>query len=49
MITRPGHHLHRTLHRNIDWWAISEAPFEPRALQIGKPLQIGNPMRAARV
>jgi hypothetical protein len=36
MIARPGHHLHRTLHRNIDWWPVSDAPFEPRALQIGK-------------
>jgi hypothetical protein len=42
MIARPGHHLHRTLHRNIDWSAKSDAPFEPRRLQIGKPTQIGS-------
>jgi hypothetical protein len=38
MVARPGHHLHRTLHRNIDWWAVGEVPFDARALQIGKTI-----------
>jgi hypothetical protein len=41
VITRPGHHLHRSLHRNIDWWAARDAPFELIALQLRKSLQIG--------
>jgi len=36
VVTRPGHHLHRTLHRNINGWALADASFELRALHIGK-------------
>jgi hypothetical protein len=48
MITRPGHHLHRTLHRNIDWWAARDAPFEPHALQVGKSLQMGKSLQLGK-
>jgi len=36
MIPRPRHDLHRTLHCRMDWWVAADAPFEERALQIGK-------------
>jgi hypothetical protein len=47
-IPRPGHHLHRTLHRNIDWWVASDAPFEPLALQVGKSLRVGKSLQVGK-